>query len=85
MKKYTIKDKNQIIDEIMKNQKMQEFLEFAFCESVFSNGGVVGFQKILKNQNFFCDFELSKTLFKIANLINKKRFEKAYKMQMQNL
>jgi hypothetical protein len=77
MKKYTIKDKNQVIEQIMKNQNMQDFLEFAFFQTVFTNGDIFRFQEILKKGNFNCDFELSKILFSIVKLINKKRMEKA--------
>lgn len=77
MKKYTIKDKNQIIDEVWKNRDAQEFLEMAFCESVFSNGGVARFQQILKNQNFFCDFELAGFLYKVIKIANERRAAKA--------
>ena len=73
---YTIKDKNQILEQIMKNQNMQEFLECAFFQAVFSNGGISRFQEILKSQNFNCDFELSQKLFDIVKLVIRKRFEK---------
>ena len=77
MKKYTMKDKNAVINEIWKNRNIQDFLDFAFCETVFCGGGVARFQEILERQNFFCDFSLASFLFKVVKIVNQKRIEKA--------